>query len=416
MKLRLLSSTLALALAASAIMAVPGTAMATDFSMWVRASGANAAQHLIDLWNSSHSDKIDVTVIPDNQMVTKLATGAQAGDTPDMVSFDLVYMPDFMNAGILKDITSDLQSDPNYAGVAQAYKSIATWNGKLYGAGFTPDVSLLMWNKDLFKKAGLDPDKAPTTLAEIHADAKKIQALGGGVYGYYFAGNCPGCNIFVTSPMMVATGSVMLPQKPGDKALTGDGVKAVLTEMHEMWAEGLIPASAQADTGANFVANFENGNIGIQGAGGFLISDLKKAHPEINFGVGFLPGIKEGQTSAFVGGDVIAIPAASKHPDLAIQFIHWELTDEAQIEGLAKNNIIPSRPALATNKYFTDPRVIKTAQAVGIGYVPGVLHYNDMVNSDSSPWIQMLQTAIFNGDVDGAIKTARDAMESIASQ
>ena len=61
-------------------------------------------------------------------------------------------------------------------------------------------------------------------------------------------------------------------------------------------------------------------------------------------------------------------------------------------------------------------RVIKTAQAVGIGYVPGVLHYNDMVNSDSSPWIQMLQTAIFNGDVDGAVKTARDAMESIASQ
>ena len=68
------------------------------------------------------------------------------------------------------------------------------------------------------------------------------------------------------------------------------------------------------------------------------------------------------------------------------------------------------------NKYFTDPRVVTTAKAVGVGYVPGVLHYNDMVNSDSSPWIQMLQTAIFDGDVDGAIKTARDAMEQIASQ
>jgi multiple sugar transport system substrate-binding protein len=45
-----------------------------------------------------------------------------------------------------------------------------------------------------------------------------------------------------------------------------------------------------------------------------------------------------------------------------------------------------------------------------------VLHYNDMVNSDSSPWIQMLQTAIFDGDVDGAINTAREAMEQIASQ
>jgi multiple sugar transport system substrate-binding protein len=416
MKLRLLSSAAALAVAASAVVALPGAAMATDISMWVRASGAQAAQHMIDLWNASHDDKIQVTVIPDNQMVTKLATGAQAGDTPDILSFDLVYMADFMNAGFLKDITADLKSDPNYASVAQAYKDIATWDGKLYGAGFTPDVSVLIWNKDLFKQAGLDPDKAPQTMDEIHEDAKKITALGNGNYGYYFSGACPGCNIFVTSPLMVASGSVMLPAKPGDKALTGDGVAGVLNVMKAMWDEKLIPESAQADNGANFLATFETGKIGIQGTGGFAISALKHDKPDMNFGIGFLPGLKEGQHSAFVGGDVIAIPAASKHPDIALNFIHWELTDEAQLEGLAKNNIIPSRPVLADNKYFTDPRVVTTAKAVGIGYVPGVLHYNDMVNSDSSPWIQMLQTAIFDGDVDGAVKTARDAMEQIASQ
>ena len=48
-------------------------------TMWVRASGANAAAHLIDLWNSTHGDKIELTTIPDNQMVTKLATGVHAG-------------------------------------------------------------------------------------------------------------------------------------------------------------------------------------------------------------------------------------------------------------------------------------------------------------------------------------------------
>ena len=90
------------------------------------------------------------------------------------------------------------------------------------------------------------------------------------------------------------------------------------------------------------------------------------------------------------------------------QFIAWELTDEAQLEGLAKNNILPSRPALADNKYFAaDPRVVVTAKAIGVGYVPWVYHFADMVNSDSSPWINMLQRAIFDGDVDGAIKEAR---------
>ena len=102
---------------------------------------------------------------------------------------------------------------------------------------------------------------------------------------------------------------------------------------------------------------------------------------------------------------------------LAKQFIAWELTDEAQLEGLAKNNILPSRPALADNKYFAaDPRIVTTAKALGVGYVPWVYHFADMVNSDSSPWINMLQRAIFDGDVDGAIKEAREKMKAIAAE
>ncbi len=224
--------------------ALAGAASAETLTMWVRASAANAAAHLVDLWNSTHPDKIELTTIPDNQMVTKLATGAQAGEVPDLVSFDLIYMPDFMKAGFLEDLTAELKADPNYAGVAQAYKDIATYEGKIYGAGFTPDVSILVWNKDLFRKAGLDPDKPPRTIGEIHEDAKKIRALGGDTYGFYFSGACPGCNIFTSSPMMVAAGSKILPAGPNDDALTGDGVPALLQAFKEMWGEGLIPKNA----------------------------------------------------------------------------------------------------------------------------------------------------------------------------
>jgi multiple sugar transport system substrate-binding protein len=191
----------------------------------------------------------------------------------------------------------------------------------------------------------------------------------------------------------------------------------VLETFKAMWDEGLVPKSAQTDNGANFTAMFKSGKIGIQGCGGFLISDLKHDVPDMNFGVTFLPGMKEGQVSAFVGGDVVAIPTGSKHVPLAKAFVAWELTDEAQLEGLAKNNILPSRPALADNKYFAaDPRIVTTAKALGIGYVPWVYHFADMVNSDSSPWINMLQRAIFDGDVDGAIKEAREKMKAIAAE
>jgi multiple sugar transport system substrate-binding protein len=406
----------AMALGVSMLAASAFSAMAAELSMWVRASGANAAQHLVDLWNETHDDRINLTVIPDDQMVTKLATGVAAGDVPDLISFDLIYMPDFMRAGFLEDLTDFLDADPNQAKVAEAYKELASYEGRLYGTGFTPDVSVLVWNKDLFEQAGLDPEKGPATVGEIHEMAKKIRALGDDTYGFFFSGACPGCNIFTMSPMMVASGAKLLPRSAEDEPLDGTGVKEVLQAYRDMWAEGLVPESAEADNGQNFVGHFKTGKIGIQGAGGFLISDLKRDVPDMNFGVTFLPGIEPGQKSAFVGGDVVAIPRGSLNLEIAKQFVSWQLTDEAQLEGLAKNNIIPSRADLADNEYFDDPRVVTTAEAVGLGYVPWVFRFNDMVNSNSSPWIQMIQSAVFGGDVDGAIAAAKEQMRAIASE
>ena len=402
---------------ASVLALVAGSAFAEDLTMWVRESAADPGQLMVDLWNTGHPNKIALTAIPDNQLVTKLATSTQSGDAPDLISFDLIYMPDFMKAGFLTDVTEMLAADPNYALHVQAYKDISSYDGKTYGVGFTPDVSVLAWNKDLFKAAGLDPEKGPTTIQEVVDDARKIRALGPDTYGFWFSGSCPGCNIFVTSPMMVAAGASILPRNGEDKALEGDGVKVVLEALKTMWDEGLVPEGAETDTGANFVSAFAGGNIGIAGTGGFLISLMKREHPDFNYGLTLLPGITEGQVSGFVGGDVVAVPANGKNEAAAREFLTWVLSDEAQLQGLAKNSILTTRTDLADNEFTKgNDKVLVTAAALAAGYVPWVFHFADMVNSDSSPWITMLQQAIFDGDVDGAITDARAAMLEIAAR
>lgn len=409
---------IALALSLSAAVFVPAAANAETLSIWARASSSNAAQHMVDLWNTSHDDKLELTTIPDNQMVTKLATSVQSGDVPDLISFDLIFMPDFMKAGFLTDLTATLGADPNQAKVAQAFRDLATYDGKLYGTGFTPDVSILLYNKDLFAAAGLDPEKPPTTLAELQDYATKIhESDPDNVYGYYFSGSCGGCNIFTQAPMMWGSGATLLPTGPDAPVMEGPGVVEVLTMLKDMWEAGVIPESAEGDTGANFMATFETGTVGMQGSGGFAISALKANHPEMNFGIAPLPGIEPGQNSSFVGGDVIAIPAGAKNAELATAFITWSLTDEAQLQGLAKNLILPVRTDLADNEFFqAEPRYITTAQAVSIGQTPYAFHFNDMVNADQSPWLTMLQTAVFDGDVEGAIEGARETMLEIAAE
>lgn len=407
---RILMSASLAAVAASA-------ASAETLSMWVRKSAADPGQLMVDLWNSGHENKIELTAIPDTDLVTKLATSISGGNAPDLVSFDLIYMPDFMKAGFLTDVTDQVNADPHYATHVQAYKDIATFEDRIYGVGFTPDVSVLVWNKDLYAAAGLDPEKGPTTVQEIVDHARKVSALGNNNYGFWFSGACPGCNIFVTSPLMVAAGSKILPKNGQDEALTGDGVKVVLEAYKTMWDEGLIPENAEVDTGANFVSAFVGGNIGIAGTGGFLISLMEREHPDFNYGMTLLPGINAGEVSAFVGGDVVAIPANGKNEAAAREFLTWVLSDEAQIQGLAKNSILTTRTDLADNEFTAgNEPVLVTAQALAAGYVPWVFHFADMVNSDSSPWIQMLQQAIFDGDIDGAITDARAAMLEIAAR
>jgi multiple sugar transport system substrate-binding protein len=184
-----------------------------------------------------------------------------------------------------------------------------------------------------------------------------------------------------------------------------------------MWEEGLIPESAEADTGANFVYAFTNGNVGITGTGGFLLSLMQRQFPDFDYGVTLLPGLEPGQVSGFVGGDVVAIPKGSENEAIGRAFITWVLSDEAQLEGLARNSILTTRTDLADNEYFAgNEKVEATAAALEAGYVPWVFHFADMVNSDSSPWINMLQQAIFDGDVEGAIEEARENMLQIAGE
>src|SRR6188474_3042047 len=167
----------------------------------------------------------------------------------DVCSSDL---PQFENAGQLVDITDKIKDWPELKTASPGHMTVATFNERLYGVPLYADVSALFYNKDLFTKAGLDPNKPPTSLAELRTYADKITALGGETKGYYLPGNCAGCNIFTVSPLMWASGATIEAGKCGDEPLVGDGVKQVLQFGRDMVKAGNVPASAQAENGETF--------------------------------------------------------------------------------------------------------------------------------------------------------------------
>jgi len=387
-----------------------------DLEMWER-SGGNApmVDALVAAWNEAEPDRqINLTYIPHEQMVPKLAQAIASGDVPDLMGLDLIYGPQFASAGQLEDITDLIGEDPLLETIPEGHRSVATWEDRLYGVPLYADVSLLFWNKELFRQAGLDPETPPTNLQEIHDMAAQITELGDGNYGYYLPGNCSGCNIFTFAPLIWASGGKIEAAECGDEALTGDNIAEVLAWARMMHQEGHIDAAAQAETGETFAEVFGSGKVGIMGTGNFNVALAKEQNPDIDLGVTVLPGLESGTSASFAGGDIVTVPKGSDRVDDAVDFMKFILSDDIQVNQYAQLGNMTTRSDMADNQ---DEDVADTAQALPIAQTPYTLTFFEQINSPQSPWLQMLQRVYYSDeDIDQIIAETKEEMERISCE
>ena len=395
---------------------------ANAMQMWERSGGNKGmVDILVCAWNAANPTKpINLSYIVHTEMVAKIAQGIASGDVPDLMGMDLIYAPQFENNQQLVDITDQTKDWTELADVSPGHKTVATFNNRLFGVPLYADVSALFYNKDLFTKAGLDPTKPPTSLAEVRSYADKITALGNGVTGYYLPGNCAGCNIFTVGPLMWASGATIEANKCGDEPLVGDGVKQVDQWARDMVAAKNVPDSARAETGATFAEQFGTGKIGMMGTGNFnivLARDQMKDHP-FTFGISLLPGMTAGNYASFIGGDLVVIPKGSKRVDDSLAFMHYLLNDTQQVELYAKALNLTTRtdPKLLDNQYYkAEPLIADVAKALAVGKTPYSLTFFEQINDPSGPWLQQLQRAYYTtDDLDKVISDAKTAMKAIS--
>jgi raffinose/stachyose/melibiose transport system substrate-binding protein len=139
-----------------------------------------AWQKLADDYMAAHPNvNIEITVLENEAFKTKLTTVMQSGEPPDIFqSWGGGVMNEYANAGLLKDITADLDADggawrntfaPGALGV-YAYK------GQNYGVPWDMGMIGFWYNKDLFAQAGIDAP--PATWTEFIEDVQKLKDAG----------------------------------------------------------------------------------------------------------------------------------------------------------------------------------------------------------------------------------------------
>ena len=72
------------------------------------------------------------------------------------------------------------QAGISLSGFGATVRNTVVYNGHIYAIPADFDPMVMYYNKDMFRKAGLDPNKPPTTWAQLQADSAKFYKVSNG--------------------------------------------------------------------------------------------------------------------------------------------------------------------------------------------------------------------------------------------
>ncbi len=380
---------------------------------WARQATDGPAKALVAGFNATHKNlKVVLHLTPPNDDTSQLATAIRAGSVPDVVGLNDIDVPEFSHQNALMNLTKYINALPYKSSLSPGHLKLATYNGQYYGLPYLADLSVLWYNKKLFKEAGLNPNDPPASYAQIVSDAKKITALGHGISGFSFAGNCQGCLGFTMLPSLWAAGQHMINGPLGNQTVNvahDAPLKAMLQAYHTMWAGHMTPVADQTQNGLTWGADFEAGKVGIlPGDYGFA---TKMTNPA-EFADAPLPAVNGGSYSTFDGGDDFVIPAGAPNASGAWEFIKWALQPQQQAK-YPSEGMTPIRTDVLTPAFAkTNPYDAVALKALAKGSVEYTLAYDAVFNEPGSPWFKMFEEAVYNGNIDGALSSGQTNIQS----
>lgn len=382
----------------------------TTLTMWTRAPLERQAKNAVEAYNKSHQNQVQLEILPNDDVEGKVGAAVQTDSLPDILAGDVVRIPYWVEQGVFADLTSQIDSLPNKADLQQGHIDAGTLDGQMHTLPFVTDISVMVWNKDLYREAGLDPEAGPTTVAQFRDQAKKVAELNKpGVAGSYLAGQSGGALVFTLFPMLWASGDEVIQDN------TANLNSASANEVYKAYRElALLPnglgAGSKEETGATWTAPFQEGNIGVMQYPYTAVSGLFDT-AGFEIGVAGIPGVDGGQ-STFLGGDALGISNSSKNVDQAWNFMAWLMSEDAQQEVFADNNDTASNlKVLADGYQNADPRTLIANATIKDGQTPVAVAFNEAFNASGSNWQLLVQDAVWS---DGSkVSELNDSITSV---
>ncbi len=282
------------------------------------------------------------------QCQDKATTLAAAGSPAGMAYVGSRTLKEFALNDLIVPVP---MTDEEKAGYYPNIVGTVTFNDTQWGVPIAFSTKALYWNKGLFKEAGLDPEKPPTTWAETIADAKAIKEKTGKA-GYGLPAKTFD-NTMHQFMHWVYTNDGHVTDADGNITLDSPQVLAALQAYKDITPYSVEGATAYEQN--EIRAIFLDGQVGmIQAAVGaaYLLADTK-----IEWGVTDLPlGPDAKGKGTLLITDSLAVFKGSGVEEKAVEFAKFITSAPVQeaYEGGGAAGLTPLRPGPAVDAMLAE--------------------------------------------------------------
>ncbi|WP_026248496.1 extracellular solute-binding protein [Streptomyces sp. LaPpAH-108] len=298
--------------------------------------------------------KVKYVNVPFDQAQNKFDTAAGSQGAPDILRSEVGWTPTFAKKSYLlpldgtEALADQAKFEPNLIKQAQ-------YEGKTYGVPLVTDTLALVYNKALFKKAGIT--EAPKTWDDLKKDAATIKSKTG-VDGYWGSTQAYYAQCFLYGE---GTDTV----DASAKKITVDSAEA--KKAYGTWlglfdGKGLHKADATADAYAHIQDAFVNGKVAAIVQGPWEITNFYKGSAfsdKSNLGIATVPAGSTGKAGAPTGGHNLSVYAGSDkaHQKAALKFVNFMTSATSQETIALKNSTLPTRTDAYTDQVKADPGI-----------------------------------------------------------
>jgi len=339
-------------------------------------------KQIVAKFNEEHPDiQVESVFQPYADMMTLLQTSIAGGNVPDVAAVDLIFLPQLVATGGVEPLDGYLADDAA-VNIDDFYPRLAQYDvidGKRYALPVSTNNMQIIWNKDLFAKAGLDPDTPPKTWDEMQAMAEKCQDPANGVVGFEFYTQPVGEGItWQFQVWLWAAGGQFLNEDNTKAAFnTQEGLKALTFVSDMLQGKGAQPAPWGL---------FGEQKACMQLDGSWLFGYRKDAPFE--WGIALVPAPAGGESATNVGGEHAFVFAGSPNKQAAWEFVKYITSPEVQLLWDQQTGFLPVRQSVADNADYvkwvneTEPRMQPFVEGMAYAHTrPATPKYNEVSNA-----------------------------------